>query len=313
MKTRLPGVIGSLLCLLVAQILTPCPRARAAEFVTAREMLSQEPREPDFRISYGEDALQFGGLRLPGGPGPYPVAVLIHGGCWLSFASLEYMDRFAEALTAEGIATWNLEYRRVDNPGGGWPNTFLDVGQGIDHLRVLEEPHNLDLERVVVVGHSSGGHLALWVAGRPRVPRGALQVSKPLPVIGAVCLAGPGDLAAFRPLDNDVCGGDVIDDLMGGSPEEVPENYRAGSPVRLLPLGVSQEILVGEFDQAVPATLLSKYAAAAEIAGDQVRLEVLENAAHFEPVAPWTESWPAVKKAVGRILNGRDTSPGAGP
>ena len=122
------------------------------------------------RISYGDDALQFGELRLPDGPGPHPVAIVIHGGCWLGEFDLTHIGTLAEALNEEGIAAWVIEYRRIGNPGGGWPGTFEDVARGADHLRKIAKEHPLDLDRVIAVGHSAGGHLALWLAWIPIGP-----------------------------------------------------------------------------------------------------------------------------------------------
>ncbi len=133
------------------------------------------PSKPaDTKIPYGADPQQFGELRLPKGSGPFPVAVVIHGGCWVSnFATLQNTAALSDALRDAGIATWNIEYRRADNPGGGWPGTFADVADATDKLREIAKAHPLDLSRVVTVGHSAGAHLALWAAARPKMRRTA--------------------------------------------------------------------------------------------------------------------------------------------
>jgi acetyl esterase/lipase len=275
------------------------PAPLVAQYLSAQDVLSAEPVEPDFVLTYGPDPDQFGHLRLPAGSGPYPVLVVIHGGCWLSFADLEYMGRFAADLAQAGVATWSIEYRRVDSPGGGWPNTFLDVANGIDHLRSLESDYRLDLGQVVVVGHSAGGHLALWAAGRSKIPEESpLHSATPLPVNGVVSLAGPGQLGPFRDLDNQICGGDVIDQLMGGSPEEVPGHYTTGTPIRMLPLGVPQRLLTGADDPAVPPRFADAYAAAAVEAGDDVTAVTLEGASHFEVIVPGTDVWFEVRSTI---------------
>ena len=275
------------------------PVHRASAQITPQEILSLGPLEADHRIPYGADAEQFGDLRLPEGDGPHPVAVILHGGCFRSFATLRTLDRFSEALTEAGLATWNVEYRRVDSPGGGWPNTFLDVADGLDHLRVLAEDHGLDLDRAVLVGHSSGGHLALWAAARHRIPASSpLYRSDPMPVRGVVILASGAELEPFRPLDNRACGGDVIDLLVGGPPDEVPAHYAAASPGQMLPLGVPQRLLIGADDAAVLQELAADYAQRSSEAGDDTRLTVVPNAGHFELVAPWSEAWPVVPEAV---------------
>ena len=130
-------------------------------------VLEKAPRGEKF--SYGEDPLQFGELYLPAGDGPFPVVVLIHGGCWLAEFDQAHLRSLAVAARDSGFAVWNVEYRRVGNPGGGWPGTFLDVAAGTDYLRELARQHPLDLEQVVPVGHSAGGHLALWLAMRSQL------------------------------------------------------------------------------------------------------------------------------------------------
>src|SRR5262245_60200302 len=130
--------------------------------------------------------MQFGELRLPGGDGPHPVVIAIHGGFWKAAYGLDHIGPVCEALAGAGVATWNLEYRRIGNPGGGWPGTLEDVALGAGHLREIAGEHRLDLKRVVVVGHSAGGHLALWLAGRGR--------SRDMPLRGVVSLAGVADL-----------------------------------------------------------------------------------------------------------------------
>jgi pimeloyl-ACP methyl ester carboxylesterase len=217
----------------------------AAQRIGPRDVDTLPSRAPQHRAAYGTDSLQFGELRLPNGPGPFPVAVVIHGGCWTrGFATLKNTAAVASALVDDGIATWNIEYRQVGDPGGGWPNTYLDVAAGVDYLRTLADRYPLDLGRVFVIGHSAGAHLALWAAGRPRLDaRSPIRVSNPLPVRGAVAIDGPGDLGALVGPDARICGKPVIAPLMGGTPAEVPERYRDGSPREMLPLR-SQQFLV---------------------------------------------------------------------
>jgi acetyl esterase/lipase len=264
-----------------------------------QDVLTAEPVAPDLVLAYGRAPEQFGHLRLPEGSGPFPVLVIIHGGCWLSFANLEIMSRFAADLSAAGIATWNIEYRRVDSPGGGWPNTFLDVAAGIDYLRSLQTEYPLDLSQVVVVGHSAGGHLALWAAGRSNIPvESPLFRKDPLSVNGAVSLNGPGLLGPLRDTDNQDCGGDVVDELIGGSPRDVPDNYAAGSPIRLLPFSVPLRILIGADDIAVLQPVADIFGAAAAEAGDDVTVTTLEGVAHFETIVPGTKVWPEVRSTI---------------
>lgn len=273
--------------------------AEAPRYITSREAVAWEGRPFDARIPYGPDSLQFGELRLPVGPGPFPVAVVVHGGCWLSIADNDYMDPVAEALTSAGWATWNLEFRRIDQPGGAWPGIFRDVGAGTDHLRDVARDHPLDLSHVVAVGHSSGGHLALWLASRHRIPAGAeLHDADPLPVHGVVSLAGIADLVHYHEMNVEACG-DTPTQLLGGTPPPESPRTAQASPAPLLPTGVPQLLLTGADDYAVPPAHGRAYAALAAAKGQEAVHHVIPRASHFEIVAPWTEPW---KEAWGFVL-----------
>jgi acetyl esterase/lipase len=265
------------------------------------EHILERPTPPaDERIPYGPDAFQYGDLRLPGAGAPWPVVVLIHGGYYRARYGLHYFGHAAAALTALGIATWNVEYRRLGNPGGGWPTTFHDVGAAVDALRVLAPRFGLDLARVAALGHSAGGHLALWAAGRQRIiAESALHVADPLALAGAVALAGVCDLREGWRLR---LSGGVIVQLMGGSPAEHPERYAAASPAALLPLGVPQMLLHGTADADVPYALSRDYAASAQAASDPVELITLDSVGHFELVDPTSAVWSAVADATLRLL-----------
>jgi acetyl esterase/lipase len=263
------------------------------------------PRQPaDQRIAYGTDPMQFGDLRIPSTPGPHPVAVLIHGGCWKAeYADLDDMGPIADALKAEGIATWNIEYRRMPQSGSGWPGTYTDVGNAIDHLRSLAGTHALDLDRVVVVGHSVGGSLALWAAARPRLPEGsALHVRDPLALRGVVDLAGPGDLSAELRAEENACGERVIEPLLGGDPAAVPDRYAQTSAVSMLPLRVPQVLVWGTRDDIAPLWLATDYRRDARRAGDPVRLVLVPGLGHFDIASPASPAWPHVRVAIERLL-----------
>src|SRR5262245_24908346 len=154
------------------------------------------------RIRYGPAPSQFGDLRLPAGPGPHPVVVGLHGGWWRAPHGLEPHANLCEALRAEGFATWNVEYRRVGEEGGGWPGTFEDAGSAVDFLAELAPAYGLDLSRAVTLGFSAGGHLALWVAARHRLDPGhPLRPRAPFRLRGAVSLAGAVDLLRCAKLE----------------------------------------------------------------------------------------------------------------
>lgn len=263
--------------------------------MTSSDLASFESPAPDERIPYGDDPLQYGELRLPGGPGPHPVAILIHGGCWLSEYDITHLRKLAAAITDTGVATWALEYRRVGNPGGGWPGTFQDVSRGADLLRALAKSYPLDLDRVIAVGHSAGGHLALWLAARGKL-RGREEFRAENPVLpGAVLgLAPAPDLAHLH--ERSVCGG-VVDKLLGGSPESQPERYAVSSPMNLLPLGVPQILLLGRYDENW-TPVGRRYFEAAKRAGDDVRVIEAPESGHFEMIDPDSTTWPLVAGAI---------------
>ena len=274
--------------------------------MTPQELQALPTQAADERGAYGEDSSQYGELRVPTDPGPHPVVVLIHGGCFkAAYATLRDLAPMGDALKADGIATWNIEYRRLGQPGGGWPGTYLDVSKGIDHLRALAGRHDLDLGRVVLLGHSAGGHLAMWAAARARVPTGSpLYTPDPLPVQGVIDLAGPLDLTANIPGYEHLCRDTVITALLGGSPAMMPERYAQASPIKLLPLGVPQALVIGDHEDFVPRPFVEAYAAAAARAGDSVRIITIRRAGHFELASPRSTAWPPVEAAIRSLLDG---------
>jgi acetyl esterase/lipase len=242
--------------------------------------------------SYGSDRSQRGDLYLPAGAGPHPVIVLIHGGSWRKRYSRIVMRALAGDLRRRGWAVWNIEYRRV-GAGGGWPATFADVAAAIDHLDRLHP--TLDLARVDVLGHSAGGHLALWAAGRERVPSGAPGAIAGRPRVSlrrAIALAGVCDLAgAYR----DWHGG-AVRALMGGSPGRMPERYAVGDPLRNVPLALPVLLVHGVVDQTVSIDLSRGYARAALAAGGEVALVEIagEAGGHRAHIDPRGAAWARV-------------------
>jgi acetyl esterase/lipase len=267
--------------------------------MTSGDLASFESPEPDQRIPYGDDPLQFGELRLPKGAGPLPVAILIHGGCWLSEFDITHLRKLAAAIAETGVATWALEYRRVGNLGGGWPGTFQDVARGADHLRVLAKSYPLDLDRVLAVGHSAGGHLALWLAARSKLTgREPFRAENPVLPGAVLGLAPAPDLAYLH--EQAVCDG-VIDKLLGGSPDSQPDRYAMGSPMNLVPLGVPQILILGQQDDNW-APVGRRYFDRAKAAGDDVRIVEAPESGHFEMIDPDSTTWPLVTSALRDLL-----------
>jgi acetyl esterase/lipase len=246
----------------------------------ATNVLDLAPRPADLRLRYGDQPSQLVDLYRPPGEGPFPVVILVHGGYYRAAYDLGHMSHLAWALRERGLACWNLEYRRLGEAGGGWPNTFLDVAAGADALRVAAARHGLDPGRVLAVGFSAGGHLALWLAARQRIPAGdPLHSPAPLVLRGAVSLAGVLDLRRGSELG---LSGRVIDQLLGGTPGVVPHRLATASPYELLPLGRPQLLVHGQRDEAVPIELSRRYAERARAYGDPVELVELPETGHFE-------------------------------
>jgi acetyl esterase/lipase len=251
---------------------------------------------PGIRIPYGRHESQFGDLRLPPGGGPFPLVISIHGGFWRARYDLEYMGHLCATLAEAGISTWNIEYRRLGQHGAGWPGTFLDVATAADYIRQLLCSYPLDMDRVITLGHSAGGHLALWLGSRHRIAAdSALHVANPLPIHASVPLAGVVDLRLAWELR---LSGNVTQDLLGGSPRDVPDRYAAASPAELLPLGIPQILVHGTDDQLVPVELSRRYVKSSIAAGDPAELIELPNTGHFELVDPRSGQWGHVLSAI---------------
>jgi acetyl esterase/lipase len=251
-------------------------------------ILDLTPATADARVRYGEDPHQFGDLWLPRQAGPHPVAIVIHGGFWRAQYGLDHIGHLCRELARQRIAAWSLEYRRIGHAGGGWPGSGEDVRDGAANLRALARHHELDLDRVVALGHSAGGQLALWLAAQHST---ALR--------GVISLAGVSDLRQGWRLG---LGGGVVGAFLGGSPEEVRERYDLASPIELLPLGVPQRLVHGDLDDTVPMAMSRDYQAAARASGDDAVLLALAGAGHLELIDPRAAEWATVLQAVVQLL-----------
>ena len=295
--------IHSVLLLLSGICIFPVKLSADKEGIIPLEVALAWEYPPGYiRIHYGDDEYQFGDLRIPSGSGPHPVAIMIHGGGWKAAYDISYFGKASNELTTMGIATWSLEYRRLGNDGGGWPGTFQDIANGADYLRVLAETYPLDLNRAIVIGHSAGGHLALWAGGRNRIgEHPELMSSDPVSLRGVLALAPATDLAEYyrtqkvgkADFDN------TIERLLGGSPEQFPERYKHTSIVEMLPLGIRQIVVFGDLDDWTD----DRYFDTAKAAGDDITMIRAPGAGHFELTDPdSTPTWNLVADAAFALL-----------
>ncbi len=229
-------------------------------------------------------------LHLPSGPGPHPVVVVVHGGSWRAGYDRRVMRPICRDLVRRGWAAWNIEYRRMGGgQGGGWPATFADVAAAVDALPRCGAP--LDLDRVILLGHSAGGHLALWAAGRDRLPAGAPGARPAVRPRAVVAQAPVADLERAPSL---VAPGGLVNTLLGGGPGEVPDRYALANPARQVPLGVPALLVHGAEDRTVTVGQSRDYAARARAAGAEVELVEPPGAIHRAHVDPRSAAWAAV-------------------
>lgn len=275
------GRFAAILAVLAASTVVACTLFESEVPTTQEAKLAPLPYQISLR--YGEADSQRGTLHIPGGQGPFPVVVLIHGGCWTQgYATHADVEPFGEALAQKGIAVWNIEYRQVGEAGAGWPGTFEDVINAIDTLPSIAQSHPLDLTRVSFVGHSAGAHLAVFAAARPKL-EGAWPGSGTVRPVSVILIDGPAELAPLVGPDEIICGQPVIVPLMGGTPSEKPERYTQVSAHKYLPLGLRQLFVVGELEP-----FMAPYIEAARASGDRVQLISPANTPHLDLVSPAT-------------------------
>ena len=263
------------------------------------ELLGRRRPRADARIAYGTHPSQIVDLWRPVGPGPHPVVVLIHGGCWTyEVADLTLMDYAAADLRQRGLAVWNIEYRRLGEAGGGYPGTYHDVAAALDRLPAEARAHGLAGGPYVVAGHSAGGHLALWAAARPKLPASSpLRSARPLAIKAVVDIAGIANLQADR---DTACGPDTVAAMAGPPSPTRPDVYADTSPAALAPLGTPTFVIHGAGDVTVRPRVGAAYAALARARGD--RVEVLTPpGGHVEEITPGTEAWSLIAGLVERL------------
>ena len=287
---------------LVAALFVGGSAAAAPQLMTWPDLLARPKPQPTRTVFYGDDPNQVADLWLPSGPGQHPAVVMIHGGCWqASIANRTIMNYAAEDLRKRGFAVWNIEYRAVDQPGGGYPGTFRDVGAAMDRL-AIEAPHdNISMKKVVVVGHSAGGHLALWAAARYKLPPWSpLHWAVPQAVVGVVDIAGIPNLKTDT---ETACGPDVLKKLAGPPSKARRDVYADTSPAALLPLGVPQVVIHGAQDSTVPPAIGQAYVQAARAAGDKVAFHSPPGG-HVEEITPGTPAWDDAVASIRALLRG---------
>lgn len=280
---------------------------KSQALLTWPDLLGRPRPAPDATIAYGGDASQNVDVWLPSGDGPFPIVLMVHGGCWTtSIADRNLMNWIADDLRGEGVAVWNIDYRGVDRPGGGYPGTFADAAMASDALAANAGRFDLDTGHVVAVGHSAGGHLALWLAARPKLPaNSSLHSADPLPIAHVVSLGGLPDLEAVAASPDNGCGTDVITQLVGAPSIGRPDIYADTSVPRLLPIGVPQDLVNGHEDIIVPMRFATSYLAQAEKTGDTAMLHIVPATGHVELVAPETAAWAEAKRLIHAALKVR--------
>ncbi|MDG4806853.1 alpha/beta hydrolase [Micromonospora sp. WMMD1120] len=252
--------------------------------VDPRAVLTRPAPAPDRTVAYGDDPNQVADLRRPAGTGPaLPLVIVVHGGFWRAEYDRRHTDPLAAALAADGYPVAQLEYRRTGQPGGGWPGTLVDVLTGVAELPALAEqalPGRVARTAPILLGHSAGGHLALYVAA-----------TAPATVGGILALAPVADLveAYRRDLDSG-----AVAALLGGGPAEVPERYAAADPRALVPIQARTVVIHGRQDLQVPVEMSSNFVTHARAADSEISLIELPECEHFGLIDPESAAWPRV-------------------
>jgi acetyl esterase/lipase len=294
MKSALPAMLSTLLM----------SGSAGAAPMTLDDYLALSGPAPSATIAYGSAPSQFAQLFRPAGAGPFPVVVLVHGGCWtVAYGGISQMHNVAGALAARGIAVWNVEYRRVDEEGGGYPGTYLDINAALDALAAQAGRYQLDTSRIVAMGHSAGGQLVQWIAGRARIaPSSPLYQAAPLAVRQIISLGGLADLRRERELIQSSCGRELAQ-LAGLPSASRPDVYADTNAAELIPNGSRTVLITGELDTISPPRAAHDYAARARAAGDQAEVIILPKASHYDEIAASSPAWalilPVIEQALG--------------
>lgn len=264
-------------------------------------ILDRAPPPADARIRFGANELQCVDLRMPERASPHPCVIAIHGGFWRNAYNFDHLGHLCAALTAHGFATVNVEYRRVGDPGGGWPGTFEDVTAASQYIFDHAADLNIDPGCVIVLGHSAGGHLASWLASMENVPAESSIRAEPQALRGTVALAGVLDLRQGWELG---LSNGAVADFLGGGPDEVPVRYAAASPIELMPSAAPHLLVHGSDDDIVPVEMSRAYHTLATRSGGTSTLLTPSGAGHFDVIDPESNAWPKVASAIVSLVAG---------
>ncbi len=278
--------------------------AGAASPMTLADYMALRGPAPNATFAYGSAPSQFAELFRPAGAGPFPVVVLVHGGCWtIEYGGITQMRNVAGALAAQGIAVWNVEYRRADEAGGGYPGTYQDINAALDKLAAEAPRHQLDTSRIVAMGHSAGGQLVQWMAGRSKIAAGSpLFHPHPLPIRNIISLGGLADLRNEKDLIQASCGRSTLQ-LAGAPSASRPDVYADTNAAELMPNGSRTWLVTGALDTISPPRAAHDYARRARAAGDQAEVLILPDASHYDEIAASSPAWklilPLIRGALG--------------
>ncbi len=288
--------------LVVAMLLTA--PALAADPIALSEYLALPKPAPETVIAYGTAPSQGIDVYVPKQKGPHPVVVLIHGGCWSKdIPGREQVRHLGGELAARGIAVWSIGYRRADEAGGGYPAMYQDVATAIDRIRTDAQRFSLDLSRVVFVGHSAGGHLALWAAGRAALPATSpLRTVDPFVPKAVISLAGIGNLRAAEKLVPVICGPGILEGVTGPTSAARKDVWDDTSPARLLPNAPAKTLISGIYDHVVPPYVALDYAKPVRSKGQTVTMINIADAGHFDLVSTGTPAWSIVVERIEAAL-----------
>ena len=284
---------------------TPDPAA-SEPLMTWNDLTSRDLPQPTSTHAYGDAAAQVADLWLPDGPGPHPTVLMVHGGCWQKdIADRTLMNYAAEDLRARGFAVWNIEYRGVDEIGGGYPGTFLDVSEAANSLLEQGPELGLDVARIVAIGHSAGGHLAAWLAAQPNLStKSELSTGRAVPLKAVIVSGGLADLKASAPVTLESCLATIMDDLTGEPDEQRRDVFSDTSPAELLPVDTRLISVNGQRDRIAPPLLGRALTDAVRAAGGQADYVEVENAGHVELISPGTEAFNVQAVLIEKYLGG---------